>query len=116
MWSWKLDSETAGISALIAADAASFMSAFNPSLFTIRAFRSSADPVAAQQTASDLYRGMALGAVLTLVVGFGGSAITRSWWPLVMAVATLAVLIGAYRWAINTPRGSGGIEAQYGSA
>jgi hypothetical protein len=113
VWSWKLDSETAGISALVAADAASFMSAFNPSLFTIRAFRSVNDPVVQQQTAGDLYRGMALGAALTLVVGFGGSAVTGSWWPILAAILTLAVLVSAYRWAINTPRGSTGIEAQY---
>jgi hypothetical protein len=112
MWSWKLDSETAGISALVAADAASFMSAFNPSLFTIRAFRSSADPTAAAATATDLYRGMALGALLTLVVGFGGSAITGSWWPFLAAIVTLAVLCGAYGWAINNPRGHSGIEDQ----
>lgn len=107
-----MDGEVAGISALVAADAAAFMSAFCPSLFTIRAFRSTGNTLVAEETAADLYRGMVLGAALTLITGFGGSAVTQSYWPLTSAVVTLLVLCAAYQWAISNPRGTAGIAGQ----
>jgi hypothetical protein len=109
---WKMDSEIAGISALVAADAAAYMSAFCPSLFTIRAFRSTRNLTDHDETAGDIYRGMALGAALTLVTGFGGAAVTGSYWPLAISIVVLGVLIGAYVWALENPRGSAGIAEQ----
>lgn len=97
-----MDSEVAGISALVAADAAAFLSAFNPSLFTIRAFSNS---WGGNETKGDIYRGIALGAALTLITGFGGSAVTRSWWPLLSAVLVLGFIALAYQWALSNPRG-----------
>lgn len=102
MWTWKLDSETAGIAALVAADAAAFLSAFNPSIFTIRKFAS--EWGSAEETRADIYRGIALGATLTLITAFGGSAVSRSWWPVAAALVTLTVVAAAYYWALENPR------------
>lgn len=90
----------------MAADAAAYMSAFNPSLFTIRQFGGSW--ASGQETAADIHKGMLLGTALTLVTGFGGSAVSKSWVPLVAAVAVLIVLIAAYQWALMNPRGGQG--------
>jgi len=101
-WSWRVDGEVAGISALVAADAAAYLSAFNPSIFTIRSF---ANSWGGTETRGDIRRGVALGAVLTFVTGFGGSAVTRSWWPLLAAVVTLGFIALTYEWALANPRG-----------
>ena len=100
-WDFRMDSEIAGISALVAADAAAYLSAFNPSLFTIRSFSNS---WGGQETAGDIRRGVALGAVLTLVTGFGGSAVTRSWWPFLSAIVVIGFIAFAYEWALANPR------------
>ena len=101
-WSFRLDSEVAGIAALVAADAAAFLSGVNPSLFTIRTFRSLGSGEAAE-TSRDIRMGMAIGTALALVAGLGGSAVTRSWWPLLATIATLVVLCGAYELALQHP-------------
>lgn len=101
-WNWRIDSQVAGISALVAADAAAYLSAFNPSIFTIRSF---ANSWGGQETKGDIRRGVVLGAALTLVTGFGGSAVTGSWWPFVSAIAVLVVIALAYEWALANPRG-----------
>ncbi|MHB8739456.1 MAG: hypothetical protein ACYC9D_12835 [Candidatus Dormibacteria bacterium] len=102
---WKMDAQIAGISALTASDAASFLSAACPSLFTIRTFRQ-ARLGAQDETAADLRRGMALGSSLAVLAGLGGTAVTGSWGPLATTVVTLVVLNGAYEWAIRSPRGT----------
>lgn len=101
-WDWRIDSEVAGIAALVAADAAAYLSAFAPSIFTIRSF---ADSWGGEETKGDIHRAVALGGALTLVTGFGGSAVTRSWWPLLAAVLTLAFIAAVYEWALANPRG-----------
>ena len=101
-WDFRVDSEVAGIAALVAADAAAYLSAFNPSLFTIRTFNTG---WGGEETKGDIYRGLVLGAGLTLITGFGGSSVTRSWWPLISAVAVLLVIALAYQWALSNPRG-----------
>src|SRR5690348_6385195 len=103
-WDWRMDSEIAGISALVAADAAAYLSAFNPSIFTIRSF---ANSWGGNETKGDIRRGVALGAVLTLITGLGGSAVTRSYWPLLAAVVTLGFIAVTYEWALANPRGGG---------
>ena len=104
MWDWSLDGETAGVTALVAADAAAFMSAFNPSIFTIRSFASDWGGDQQDETRGDIYRGIALGSALTLLTAIGGSAVTKSWWPTVAALFTLTVIALAYRWALDNPR------------
>ncbi len=101
-WDFRIDSEVAGIAALVAADAAAFLSGVNPSLFTIRTFRSLGSGEAAD-TAKDIRMGMLIGSALALMAGLGGSAVTRSWWPLLATVATLIVLCGAYELALQFP-------------
>ncbi len=101
-WSWEIDTETAGLSALLAADAAAFLSGVNPSLFTIRTFRSKGT-AEAEATKGDILAGIAIGSTLALVAGVGGSAVTESWWPLVATVISLLVLDSAYLWALASP-------------
>jgi hypothetical protein len=102
-WNWRIDSEVAGISALCAADAPGFVSAFCPSLFTMRASATKGG-YTASETAADIYRGLAIGGALALVAGLGGSAVTRSWWPLASTLLALSVILIAFTWALNTPR------------
>lgn len=97
-----MDGEVAGISALVAADAAAFLSGVNPSLFTIRRF--AGEWASQDDTRDDIMRGMVIGSALALLAAFGGSAVTRSWWPIAATVFTLVVLDGAYLWALDNPR------------
>ena len=97
-WSLRIDSEVAGIAALCAADASGFVAAFCPSLFTMRTFND--DP----ETASDIWLGLSIGSVLSLIAGFGGSAVTKSWWPLLSTVFVLLVISAFYYWALRNPR------------
>lgn len=97
-----MDGNVAGISALVAGDAASFLSALNPSLFTIRTF--AGNWASMDGTRGDIWRGILLGSGLAILVGFGGSAITRSYWPLAATIFMLIVLSGAYTWSLANPR------------
>ena len=93
-----------GLSALAAGDAAAFLSGMNPSLFTIRTFRT--DWASNDQTKNDIRVGTAIGNVLAFMVGFGASAVSESWWPLAMTVAVMLILDCAYEWALRVPRAS----------
>ena len=104
-WTWRIDSETAGITALCMGDAAAMLSSTNPSMFTIRQFSLGSEG-GMEGVAGDIRRGYLIGGALTLVIGFGGSAVSRSWWPVAGSVIALAVLIVAYEWAIQNPRGA----------
>ena len=101
---WKIDSESMGVVALCVADAASMLAAFNPSLFTIRTFGSSGAEAA--NTADSIHKGMVLGTAISLVVGWGGTLVTKSWWPLMGTIAGLCLLNGAYEWALRNPHGN----------
>lgn len=103
MLTWKMDPETMGLAMLAAGDAAAMLSGVNPSLFTIRTFRDS--KIHAARTARDIRYGMALGSSLALVVGWGATLVSGSYWPLFVTMLTLIVLDGAYEWAIRTPHG-----------
>lgn len=105
--SWHMDADTAGVAALVAADAAAFLSGVNPSLFTMRAFRSEGGEKA-ETTKTDIRIGSAIGGLLAIIVGIGATLITKSWWPLVVTVLVLAVMIGSYEWAIANPHNRGG--------
>lgn len=109
---WSIDPETAGIAALVAADAASFLSGLNPSFFTMRAFVSSGDPLKADRSAKDIRIGSAVGTALALLVGFGGSLVTGSWWPFAMTLLVLITIIGSYEYALRNPHGGPAIEEQ----
>lgn len=100
---WKMDAEIIGIAALVAADAAAFLSAFCPSFFTMRMFRSEDDPVKAKATAEDIRIGSAIGSVLAVVVGIGGTLVAKSWWPLFAAIFALGLIITSYEYALRNP-------------
>lgn len=105
--SWKLNSEIIGITALVMGDAAAFWSANNPSVFTVRAFRRKGGKEA-EQTKRDIRLGGAAGSLLALMVGAGGSLVTKSWWPLAGSAAILAFQWTLWEWAIKNPHGAGG--------
>lgn len=108
---WKIDDETMGVTALCVADAAGMLAAFNPSMFTIRTFGSG--KVEGANTAESIHIGMFLGSAISLVVGLGGTLVTRSWWPLFGTVLGLIVLCGAYEWALRNPHdGHAGMKDQ----
>src|SRR5438105_14279107 len=101
-WTWNLDAETLGIAFLIMGDAAAFWSANNPSVFTVRAFRRKGGSEA-DQTATDIRIGGLAGTSLAIIVGFGGSLITKSWWPLAAATAVIGFQWFLWEWAIANP-------------
>jgi hypothetical protein len=98
---WQLDHESMGVTALCVADAAGMLAAFCPSMFTIRTFGGGA--VEGANTAESIHIGMVLGSAISLLVGLGGTLVTRSWWPLAGTVIGLIFLCGAYEWALRNP-------------
>lgn len=102
--SWRIDEEAMGVTALCVADAAGMLAAFNPSMFTIRTF--GAGKVEGANTAESIHIGMVLGSAISLIVGLGGTLVSRSWWPLFGTFLSLIVLCGAYEWALRNPHGS----------
>lgn len=100
---WNINPETMGLAMLAAGDAAAMLSGVNPSLFTIRAFRRNG--AHSERTARDIHTGMVIGSTLALAVGYGASLVTNSFWPLAVTLATLAILDGAYEWALRNPAG-----------
>lgn len=99
---WRIDAETAGVTALCIGDAFAAWSACNPSIFTVRTFRT-AGGVEAENTKSDIRRGSLIGSGLAVIVGAGGSLITGSWYPLAGTVAMLGILWLTYEWALANP-------------
>jgi len=83
-------------------DAAAFWSANNPSFFTVRAFRRK-EGTEAEQTARDVRVGGLAGTGLGLVVGFGGSLVTKSWWPFMGAIAIITFQWALWEYAIRHP-------------
>src|ERR1051326_8271955 len=104
--SFKSDPEIIGLTALVMADAAAFLSGVNPSLFTMRAF-TDAGGANADNTKKDIRIGSAIGSGLALIAGVGASLVSGSWWPIIGTVITLVVIIGSYEWAVNNPHGYG---------
>jgi hypothetical protein len=108
-WGWEADAEVVGIAILVAADAAAFLSGTNPSLFTIRTFRSSkVSAIDQQNTRHDIQIGTVIGSVMAVGAGFGGSLVTKSWLPLAAAIGALIILDGAYMWALANPHDTRG--------
>jgi hypothetical protein len=100
--SWKMNPTILGIALLTIADASSFWSANNPSFFTVRHFTTQGDQKAAD-TRTDIYAGGAKATVETVIVGFGGVLITKSWWPLAAPLAYMGICWAWYKWALDNP-------------
>jgi hypothetical protein len=103
---FQADAEIIGLTALVMADAAAFLSGVNPSLFTMRAF-TDAGGAKADNTKLDIRIGSVIGSSLALIAGTGASLVSGSWWPILGTIVTLVVIIGSYEWAINNPHGYG---------
>lgn len=104
-FNWKLDAEVIGITALVVGDAAAFWSANNPSVFTVRAFRRKGGKEA-DTTKRDIRLGGLAGSGLALLVGIGGTAVTKSWWPLAGTAAILVFQWSVWEWAMANPHSS----------
>lgn len=114
-WTWALTAEVFGVTALVMGDAAAFWSANNPSVMTVRTFRRKGGKEA-EHTASDIRMGGLIATAWMLLVGFGGSAVTKSWWPLAGAVGAGVVQWCVWEWAIANPHGiTGGMAEQQAS-
>lgn len=100
---WTMSTPTFGVCALIVGDVFSTLAGVNPSVFTIRTFRS--DGAHAASTAEDIHVGMAFGSAVSLIVAYGGAMVTGSWWPLAIGVAAVALADGIYEWALRNPHG-----------
>jgi hypothetical protein len=101
---WRMDATVLGMSLLTIADAAAFWSANNPSFMTVRSF-TTAGGNKAETVRTDIKIGSLFGTGETVVVGFGAALISRSWWPLVLPGAYLALKWAQYRWALDHPHG-----------
>lgn len=99
---WRMDNATMGVTALSVGNAASLMTVFNPDMFTIR----SAQMTQNVDAAPAVHLGMALGAGISVVIAFGGSLVTQSWWPLFGTIVGLAIMCWAYEWALRNPHGA----------
>lgn len=113
---WRADAEVWGVALLCAADVAAFLSAANPSIFTVRTFRSSKVSQTEQDnTRGDIRLGMAVGTGMSLIAGIGGTAVTGSWLPLAGTIGALIMYCGLYEWALQHPHDQrGNIAAQQG--
>jgi hypothetical protein len=98
---WSLNGESMGLAALAAGDSAAFLSGMNPSIFTIR---SSFGQSGGSDTAKDIHIGMVIANALSMVVAFGASAVSGSWWPVMITLGATVVLDCAYEWALRCPR------------
>lgn len=114
-WTWKLSGEIFGVTALVMGDAAAFWSANNPSVMTTRTFRRKGGKES-EHTARDIRLGGAVATGWTLLVGFGGSAVTKSWWPFTGAVLAIAVQWCVWEWAMANPHGITGDMASQQSS
>lgn len=103
-----------GIALLTIADSSSFWSANNPSFFTVRHFTTEGDQKA-EDTKTDIYAGGAKASIETVLVGFGGALITKSWWPLAAPLAYLGVCWMWYKWALEHPHENNVAIAQQNS-
>lgn len=99
--SWQVDEPTMGVVALTVGSVASMLAAFNPSVYTIQT--SGGNAVEARNTRRSIHIGCALGAAISLALGYGATLVTRSWWPLFTTVLALIVVCGAYEWALRHP-------------
>ena len=101
---WKMDAAIAGVTALCMGDVAAFMSQANPSIFTMRTFRSdkvsSAD---SENTKKDIRLGSAVGTVMSAITGIGGALVTGSWYPIAGTIIALFIIVGVYEWALANP-------------
>ena len=99
---WRMDATILGISLLTVADASSFVSANNPSFLTTRRFAGNTTQVK-QETAQDIHLGLGKATLETIAIGFGGALVTKSWWPLALPIAYMALQLGWFRWALANP-------------
>lgn len=113
---WRADAEVFGVALLCAADVAAFLSAANPSIFTMRTFRSNKVSQAERDnTQSDIRLGTVVGGVMSLAAGIGGTMVTRSWVPLVATIAALGMYSTLYEWALANPHDKRGSIADQGT-
>ena len=112
---WKMSPEIFGVMALCMGDAAAFWSANNPSVMTVRTFRRKGGKEA-YHTARDIRLGGSIATAWMLLVGIGGSAVTRSWWPIAGTAAAAVVQWAVWEWAIANPHGITGDMAQQQSS
>lgn len=102
----------AGLALLTIADASSFISANNPSIFfTTRAF-STQGGNKLDNAKEDIRLGVGKAIIETTIVGYGAVLITGSWWPLVIPLAYCAIDWAAYEWALAHPHAGTDIASQ----
>lgn len=87
---------------LVMGEAAAIYSSFLPSWFTI------SSPFFHEQSAVEgnrkrIRQGEIAASLLTIGVAFAGSAMTASPWPLVGGLATAAVMVAGYEYALRNP-------------
>ena len=103
--SLRMNKEVIGISLLVIADAAAFISANNPSMMTTRTF-TTAGGNKAENVRGDITLGLKIATAETVLVALGASLVVDSGWPLLTAVAYLASKWWLYVWALNHPHDS----------
>lgn len=83
------------LAAFTAVEGAHAYSAFLPSIFTIRSFRS-------DETKKAIRDGEIVGTAFTLALGYVVSRLVKSNLPLYFAAGTAVIMIGVYEWALKT--------------
>jgi hypothetical protein len=99
---WKMSPTILATTLLVIADASSFWSANNPSFMTERRFTTNS-PQTAAETKTDIRAGGAKAALESMLVGYGASIVTKSWWPLAIPLGYLAFNWAWHEWAMSHP-------------
>ncbi len=80
----------------VAVEGANAYSAFLPSIFTIRTFKSETG------THRSIRDGEVIATLFALAIGAATSLIVASWLPLFFAVVTAIVMVSVYEWALRS--------------
>lgn len=88
--------EKTALAILVAVEGAHAYSAFLPSIFTIRTFRSEKD------TIRSIRDGELVGSMFALGLGAVVSALTKDRLPLLFAIGTVVVMVSVYEWALRS--------------
>ncbi len=110
--SWRIDTDTVVMAALVIGDSWNFTSGACPSYFTTAEFAASPDPEKRARGRQNIRRGYALAAGQALLIGGALTLYVKSWLPLAASAAAVGVSIAMYEHALRQQGGGVGISDQ----
>lgn len=89
-----------GVTLAVIAQAPQAYSAFLPSIMTIRTF------VGDERAVKDIRDGEIFGSAFVLMIGAAGSMLTKKNGPFLVSLASIAIMLGVYEYALRSRRGN----------